>query len=311
MASGVGGAEAQKFLEQLLGRTVEAFELAGEGAWSRCYGYLDGGKERVIRFGRYLDDFERDLRASTFHSPALPVPRLYQIGRAFDGHFAISSRARGVPLESLSADGWLAVLPALFDALDAIRAIDLSGSSGYGDWDAHEVGAHASWRDFLLAVDLDTPERRTYGWRQRLIDSPIGDELFCKGLARLARLADPGLGPRYVVHADLINRNVLVEDGRIGGIFDWGCSFYGDFLYDLAWLAFWAPWFSALADLSLVERARAHLAQTGTDVPDFERRMRICMLHIGLDHLAYNAHTGDSAELVRVAERLLPLIEAP
>ena len=52
---------------------------------------------------------------------------------------------------------------------------------------------------------------------------------------------------RHVIHMDLLNRNVLVsEDGtRIEAVFDWGCSAYGDFLYDVAWFTFWAPWHPA------------------------------------------------------------------
>jgi hypothetical protein len=32
------------------------------------------------------------------------------------------------------------------------------------------------------------------------------------------------------------------------------------------------------------------------------------MLHVGLDHLAYHAHTGSREALAAVAERLAPLV---
>jgi hypothetical protein len=57
------------------------------------------------------------------------VPEVLEIGTALDGYFAISSRARGRPLESLDADAWRAVLPSLFGALDAMRAIDIAGET--------------------------------------------------------------------------------------------------------------------------------------------------------------------------------------
>lgn len=81
---------------------------------------------------------------------------------------------------------------------------------------------HPSWRDYLLETGEDTPERRTHGWRQRLDDSPVGDEVFVSGLDKLAELTDPDFDERHVIHADLINRNVLMADGRITGVFDWG-----------------------------------------------------------------------------------------
>lgn len=278
--------EARTFLTEYLGRDVGSVEAVGAGWWSTCFGFVDQGRELVVRFGQHVDDFAKDRHASTYDAPGLPVPQVTEIGEAFDGWFAISTRAHGQFLESV--DDWEPVLPSLFAALDEIRAIDVP-HTGF------------TWRDHLLAVDVDTPERRTHGWRQKLIDSPVGDEPFRAGLARLAELA-PTVEP-HVVHADLINRNVLVDVDRITAVFDWGCSFPGDFLYDVAWLEFWSPWHPALAAIDIRARALTHYASIGLDVPDFEMRLRACLLHIGLDHQAWTAHTGDVDGLVKVTER--------
>jgi hygromycin-B 4-O-kinase len=302
-------ADAGAFLRGHLGREASALEWVGEGAWSRCFGFEDQRRELVIRFGRYLDDFEKDQRAASFASAALPILEVFEIGVAFDGYFVISARARGVPLEALDRAGWVAVLPSLFGALDALRGVDLSLTPGYGDWDRNGSASERSWRKFLVAIDTDSPERRTHGWREKLIASPIGDELFRAAHALLAELSEQLPDLRSLVHSDLINRNVLVADGRICAIFDWGCSFYGDFLYDVAWLAFWSPWFEALAALDVVQEAERHYASIGLRVPNLRARMRCCMLHIGLVHLAYNAHTGSLEDLVAVAERIRPLLE--
>lgn len=307
--SAVTTSDALTFLRVHLGRDVEALEWVGEGAWSRCFGFLDGGREWVIRFGRYLDDFENDRRAASFRSAALPVPHVSEIGRAFDGYFAISTRARGVPLESLTEDPWRAVLPSLFAALDAARAVELSVDSGWGGWNADGVAPQRSWREFLLAVEQDTPDQRTHGWRQRLIDSPVGDATLRAGLAKLAALADECAPEKHLVHSDLINRNVLVAADCITGVFDWGCSLHGDFLYDIAWLEFWAPWHEGLAAIDIRSEAARHYDASGLDVPDLEVRLRCCGIHIGLSHQAYCAHTGQLRELVAVTDRLVPLLD--
>ena len=104
--AGIGVREAQAFLAEHLGHPVDHVELVGEGAWSRCFGFTDGARNLVIRFGRYVDDFEKDARAASFSTPALPVPHVSEVGAAFDGFFAISTRAYGRPLESLDADEW-------------------------------------------------------------------------------------------------------------------------------------------------------------------------------------------------------------
>jgi hygromycin-B 4-O-kinase len=304
--------DARAFLRVHLGRhDVGPVELIGEGWWSRAFGFRDRDRDRVIRFGRHVDDFLKDRRAAAFRAPALPVPEVFEVGAAFDGYFAISTRAYGTPLESNAARGWHTVLPALFAALDALRAIDVSDDAGYGHWDAQGRARFSSWRDFLLAVELDTPKHRTHGWRQRLIDTPTGDAPFVAGLRVLRELADAFPRERYVVHGDLINRNVLVDGAQLTAVFDWGCSFYGDFLYDIAWLAFWEPWYPALTEIDVRGQARKHYSSIDLDVPDFEARVRACMIHIGLDHQAWNATTGDLDTLGRVIERTNGLLDGP
>lgn len=300
--------DARTFLRDLLGREVSGVEWVGEGAWSRCFGYTDRGRHCVVRFGRFLDDFEQDRRAASFGSEVLPIPEVAEIGEAFGGYFAISSRAYGEPLESLDPEGWEEVLPSLFAALDATRSVDLATAPGYGGWGPDGRGAQASWREFLLTVDVDTPDLRTHGWRKKLRSSPGGDDLFRAGYALLRELATDASVPRCLVHSDLINRNVLVANGCISAVFDWGCSLYGDFLYDLAWLEFWSPWYPALQTLDIRTRAKRHYAAIGLEVPDFDARMRCCMLHIGLSHLAYNAHTGSHEDLADVAARTEPMV---
>ncbi len=88
------------------------------------------------------------------------------------------------------------------------------------------------WRDYLLMAGEDTPAKRTHGWRKRLEKLPEGVAAFEWGYDLLKRVASDDV-PRCLVHCDLINRNVLVAGGKINGVFDWGCSIYGDHLYEL------------------------------------------------------------------------------
>ena len=114
--------------------------------------------------------------------------------------------------------------------------------------------------------------------------------------------------PRCLIHGDLINRNVLVNESSITGVFDWGCACYGDHLYDLAWFEFWAPWFPSL-DIDLLRSELARRWRAVGYVPhQKDERLMACYLHIGLDHLAYNAHLGDIAALAATAERLQALV---
>jgi len=305
----VGLDEAHAFLRLHLGDDVADVELVGEGEWSRCFGFRHEDCELVIRFGHHLDDFEKDRRAAGFASAGLPVPRVHDIGTAFGGHFAISTRVHGAPLEQLDHRGWEVVLPSLLAVLDATRALDVPDGTGYGLWDGHGHAAHARWRDVLLSVDDDQPGARTRGWRARLGESPDAHATFRRGLERLLGVAEAGAGVRHVVHGDLINRNVLVAGDRITGVFDWGCSLHGDPLYDIAWLDLWSPWHTGLDAIDLRGTALRHLADAGVALDDAEARLLACSLHIGLAGLAYSALMGRADDIAAIRRRLVPLLD--
>jgi hygromycin-B 4-O-kinase len=305
---------ADRFIADRFGESVEPVQFLGRGEWSVCFSFCEHrtqeqGTEKVIRFGDHLEDFEKDRRAGSFAHPSLPIPAVTEIGEAFGGHYAISQRVLGSPINDLSHQGWLAILPDLFAAVDEVRCVDLSPTTGFGIWDAHGDAPYQSWHEFLVSAGDDARGRRTDGWRERLGDSPTGDGPFFEALRALEQLAAGCPEIRSLVHSDLLQSNVLVDHGKITGLLDWGCSLYGDFLYDHAWLAFWAPWFGATRGIDFAAETKAHFGALGLD-DEFERRMRCCQIHIGLDAQAYSAFTGRWSDLAAVAGRTLALVRS-
>jgi hygromycin-B 4-O-kinase len=308
-AAGITTEMARAFLAEHVDLAASEVERIGAGAWSHAFGFRLGAEELVVRFGRYVDDFEKDRRAHAYDAPGLPIPELRAIGPAFAGYYAISTRVRGAPLEALGAAAWREVIPSLVAMLEALRLADISLTTGYGGWDGAGLAAHQSWSTFLLSVGADTPDRRTHGWRARLACSPEGEAAFTWGFELLRQVAADG-APRSLIHADLINRNVLVAGEHIMGVFDWGCACYGDHLYDLAWFAFWAPWHPDL-DIALLRAAlERRWREVGYVPQNLAARLAACYLHIGLDHLAYNAFLGDWQTLTATAERMRTMVSS-
>jgi hypothetical protein len=188
-----------------------------------------------------------------------------------------------------------------------MRTADLSPDSRVGGWGVDGVASHASWSDYLISVGDDTPDKRTHGWRERLAASPNGDSAFTWGFDLLKTVADDSV-PRSLLHCDLINRNVLVNEDRISGVLDWGCSIYGDHLYDLAWFEFWAPWHTNMNMQLLRSEIERRWRGVGYVPGEKESRLMACYLHIGLDHLGYNAYLGDWTSLDASAERMRTLV---
>jgi hygromycin-B 4-O-kinase len=297
-ATGVGAIERDSLLS------------VNHGEWSKAYFFRTvDGRELVARFSGTDEDFLKDERATRFASPRLPVPRVLEIGRAFDEYYAISERAFGDYVEERDAHSMERVLPSLLNSLDAMREVDLSGTDGFGLWRADGSAPHDTWRDVLLAVATDPPSSRTHGWRERLDLFPEADRVFQAAFDAIQRLADAAPDERHLLHSDLLNFNILIsENQQVSSVLDWGSSMYGDFVWDLAWLTFWQPWYTAWASVDFVSAAHEHYARTGLKVPNFVERIRCCELAIGLDGMAYQALTGRADDLQWTTRRVQSLL---
>ncbi len=280
--------------------------LIGEGAWSKAYGFTYDSRDLVIRIGRHVSDFRRDQAMSLFATPALPIPQVIEIGplpsdQSSDLHYCISTRAFGEPLETCSPSEWPGIAERVADVLEAMRACSLPVTVGPG-----EVRAAIPWRDQLLQIERDDLDPRGAGWPAKLALSDRGSQAFDTGLARLRSL-DIGDVPLTLVHGDLINRNVHVEDGRITGVFDWGCQRWGDHLFDLCWFEFWAPWHTNLDLDPLRAELERRWANVGYVPERRQERSLACLIYIGLEHLIYNATIDGWADLDEVVDRMTDL----
>lgn len=303
--------EVEAFLASRLGGGVAGVTRLHGGEWSTAYAFTHRGNPLVARFSRVDEDFAKDRVAADFAAPGLPVPRVTEIGEAFDGYFAISERAAGRPLDSLSGAELRATFPSLLDALDVIRRTDLRGASGFGRWAASGDAPFASWSSFLLAVEHGpAPISRISGWRERLAASPTRTGPFDRAYERLQHLAGRLPDVRHLVHADLLNGNVLVSGATVSAVLDWGNALYGDFLYDVAWFELWSPWCPAWHGIDFAAEAQRHFGARGIDVPHFEARMTACLIQIGLDGQAYSAFKERWDDVEETARRTLKFATA-
>jgi len=300
---------AASFLAAHYGSRAGGVDRLAGGDWSAAYAFtLDGG-ERVIRFGRYREDYDKDRAAVAFGGPDLPIPEVFEIGEAFDGYYAVSARRHGVVLEHLDRDLWRRVLPSLWRALDAMRVAraDPTTMTSF-------VGAawrDYRWRDWLFDALSDEAGGRVSGWRGTLAQSPDLAALFDRAERAFRGMVDDLPEDQGVVHSDLLHANVLVaaQEAQLAAVFDWGCATIGDFVYHIAWLSFWAPWYPALDSLDIVAAARTHYGAIGLEVEDLEGRLSAYQLHIGLIHLAFNAFCGRNDLQGAVAARTLWVLE--
>ena len=294
---------ARAFLIERFGIDGNDVEYVGEGAWSRCFGFTHNGAELVVRFGRHVEDFERDRLAARFASADLPIPQVIEIDEAFGAWYCVSTRARGTPLEQLDAAEWTTTMPV--GARDAGRPaqgryhrdLRLRALGRRRQGTARHPG-RSSWR---LSSRIAPTRGRTGGSGGCSI-RPTATKRSCAATNRCsispthsrARAASSTTTCSIATHWH--------AGGRVTSVFDWGCSMYGDFVYELATIVFWSPWYAAIEASDMTSRALDHYGDMGLDVPNFDARLRCCALHIGLVHIAYNAFLGD-LDTLRLTDR--------
>lgn len=287
--------EIAGFLTGRLGASVREVSPLGAGKWSRAFSFETQDSRLVVRFGDHDEDFAKDRIAGSWQQAGLPVPNFIEMGEAFGTFYAITERADGEFLDHLTKDEAARVLPSLLRVLDALRQVPAPAAAGFGGWDRNGVAEYSSWKDSLSAVETRRPP--IPGWKDRLRQWPASQQVFDQGMERLQVLADQVPSRRDIIHRDWLNRNVLVNDGNIAAVFDWGCSLYGDHLYDIAWLSFCAPYSSGFDRCEVRRAARQHYVGEGIDPDDFDRRVDCYELHIGLSAMTYPAFLGEEADV--------------
>ncbi|MCQ6561262.1 phosphotransferase family protein [Paenibacillus mendelii] len=296
--------KASRFVKAHFGDRVQHLVPFAAGDWSKAYSLTLDGKDRVIRFGAYREDFEKDRVMGKYSSPALPIPVVLEVGEMESGFYAVSERVPGRHLDELNGPEIQLVLPQLLEALYELQTRDLTDTQSVGIWRPNGTGP--SWGSELLSVA--EPRERLAGWRERLDGFPREARVFDAGVEKLRQLVAQLPERRGIVHNDLLNRNVLVDGGRLTGVIDWGNAFYGDPLYDHAWFLYWWPWYPQWQEVDLQEILDRHWKKHGGWPEQFEERLRCCLIHIGLDHIAYCAFRDRLEDMRRNAEQLLTYI---
>ena len=295
--------EVVAFLSARYPDVAEVTLLKG-GSWSSAFAFRAGAADFVVRFGQHVEDYRKDELAASICPATLRVPEVVSVGSALGGAFAVSRRVAGVPLDSLGPARFSAALADLFDVLDLLNEVELPGS-GYGIWlgPGGDAPCH-SWADYLLSL-AERDDDRLRGWRDGLRRADA-DGVFARGCEVLERLVVRCPNVRGIVHSDLLNDNVLVgADNRVSGMLDWGCSLAGDPVYDIAWLAYCAPFVPALTEDGVTALAlRRHGAA------DLAERMRCYGLHIGLGSMQYLAFAGDVVALTEARDRVERMLVA-
>jgi len=300
---------ARAFLFRRFGPAARV-DVMRPGDWSAAYSVRTADADLVARFSAYDEDFEKDAYAARYASLDLPIPSIIERGPAGSGYYAVAPRMPGRHIDILDEAGMRRVLPSFFKALDALRAVDVFAGAGYGGWRVDGRTWYPTWNEYLVGVASGRATRGSTGWRELLRYSPTHTATFEEGFARIQDLVGFCPEDRHVVHEDLMNFNVLVDGDRISAVLDWGSSIYGDFLYDLAKLVFYEPWYPQWRGIDFAAEARAHYEALSIPIPHFAERLRCYCIREGISGMAYSAFRKRWEQVELKARRVLEITRA-
>lgn len=250
----------------------------------------ESDKEYIVSFNpTMLVNFEKQAYVEeNFASPSIPVPRQVHRGHLGEVYFAITEKAPGQNLLQIPRPEYVELIDAQFELLDAIHQVSLGERPGYGFFDGNGVALWPSWRAHLESVKDEGPAGDFFeNWHELFQTSFLEREVFDRLFSEMTQLISYCPDDRFLVHGNYGFGNLMAQDGRITAVLDWMNAMYGDFLYDIAWLAFWAPkdgW---------QERFRQYYQSMGREVPFYSERVLCYQTNIALDALKFFAKANN------------------
>ncbi|HEY8741727.1 MAG TPA: aminoglycoside phosphotransferase family protein [Chloroflexota bacterium] len=292
--------EVRSLLVARFGGVTDLVALRG-GEISQAFAFCAAGQDYIVRFNRSSAGFTHDQYAwQHYASPALPIPRVLEIGQTGELHYCISERVPGTDLWSLPEAEHRRLLSLALDTLDDIHAIDVHGTTGYGEGGAPGVGRYPSWQQYLaatvehaMAVGEEEPERAF------AVDGPLR----LRAAEEVLRLAPACPEQRWLLHGDYGYDNVLTDGQRITGVIDWANAGYGDYLCDVSWLGFWPVGRDTTDELRQRYGSAAEAA-------NYDERITCYQCLIGLGALGFFARAGREQAYGWVQERLRGILAA-
>ena len=298
----------KNFLESLSKSVISNISPISGGDWSQAFFFTIGGKEKVARFSQTDEDFLKDKFAHKFTSAELPIPEIEKLGLAFGGYYAVSSRIAGKMIDNLSHNEMQLSLPALFDLFNSLKTTDILQTEGYGGWNADGKGQKESWKSFLMSVNEDHATNRI-DWRPKLNKRPEALAVFQKVYQEIIRLLDYCPEDRHLIHNDLLHYNLIINNHQIAGVIDWGCSLYGDFLYDLAMFDLWQFYYPSMAGIDFKQSAINYFQNHGLELKNFAERLKCYQCHLALDAIKYCSYKDNDKDLGLIINRVKDLID--
>ncbi len=209
----------------------------------------------------------------------------------------------GKNANELSPEEFEQIYESFFDMIFTIAATDISGITGYGEFDENNKAEYATCEEFIK--DTFNAEREGYwqNWTEMFETTFLTKAYFEEMLGNALRYVKYCEGRRYLVNNNTFFCNMLVAEDGTTACADWGRAGIMDFMMDFAILDLNKPY------LLVPEKLYAYAKKKNLEIPNFKERF-LCMAYFkGIDTLRWHASIDDLESCESIKRSLNALAE--
>ena len=229
-----------EFLSTYYESSVNELVYLSRGKRSVAFAYTYNNNEFVIRFNEEDRGFRKDLYAyEHFSSHAIPIPKIFAIGKYDSLYFCISERAHGETVRDQYKRNDYISFAIQFKCIETIASIKIPDEYvSYDEWEVGKATRFSSFTEYALGI---YPGKEILDW-DVLQKLPFFNQEFISYLVEKIRvLSLYSENIRELLHGDFGNDNLFIVDGKITGIIDWERSMFGDHLLDVGRMILFCP----------------------------------------------------------------------
>ena len=194
---------------------------------------------------------------------------------------------KGRNANELSVEEFESCYENFFDMIFEIAATDVSGLTGYGEFDENNQAPYATLKEFIRETFNENQEGYWHNWTQMFGTTFLKKDYFDKIYAKAMQYADFCEGQRFLANNNTFFCNMIVgADGKTYCA-DWGRAGIMDFLMDFAILDLNKPY------LLVPEKLYAYAKKKNIEIKNFKERF-LCMAYFkGIATLMWHASIDD------------------
>jgi len=289
-------------IQSILKGSVSNVQAINFGELSKVFSFCFQDKAYVIHFNKNEDRFIKDeYLYKKLSQLDIPIPKNERNGKIDDIYFSISEKAIGQSLEAYPENEIKNVLPALATEFKKIVQIPIDSSEKYGAIDYKGEGSFNSWQKYIESFFQKEQDGFWKDWYTLFDHSFLEKEVFDYYYEMMMELSLYSPEERYLVHGDFHLGNIISDGQDITAIIDWELAMYGDFMFDIANIHFWAP------QLEVPQIFHEAWIKNGEEIPHFQERLLCGMLFKGIDGLRFFAKKEDEAAYEMIKGKLLSI----